>query len=306
MRGLARRLRGSLLRASGLAPARELAKLPGILRRHEATSPATKAAQIALVQQYRSMRHRGDPLPALDAVELRVCSQNGEDGILLYVFALIGSADRRVVEICAGDGIQCNAANLILNHGWSGLLVDGDAGLVARGREFYAAHPDTFSFPPRLVHAWVTRENVNDLLHAHGFVGDVDLLSLDLDGVDYWIWEAIDAIHPRVLVAETQCLWGAERSVTVPYRPDFRSPLVDGFGIYSGGSLPAFVKLGRRKGYRLVGCQSLGFNAFFVRDGIGEDVLPEVTAERCLQRPFVEWAMRELQPLVADREWVEV
>ncbi len=223
------------------------------------------------------LRH-GEPLPSFGDVEFRAFSQNGEDGILLYIFSLIGYVNKTCIEICAGEGIECNSANLILNYGWMGLLVDGDDGNVSRGKKFYARHRDTFSFTPAFAHAWVDRETVNNLIRSYGFEGEIDLLSLDLDGVDCWIWEVLDIVQPRVVVVETQCIWGAERSVSVPYHRDFKSPLIKGFGVYSGASLPAFVKLGRRKGYRLVGTQAPGFNAFFVREDVGADVLPEVPA----------------------------
>ena len=246
------------------------------------------------------------PLPSFEDTEFRAFSQNGEDGILLYVFSLLGMGERRCVEICAGDGIECNTANLIVNHGWNGLLFDGDIRLVDRGRACYSRLPDTSPLPPRFVHAWITRENINDLIRVNGFEGQVDLLSLDLDGVDYWIWEAIDVIRPRVVIAEVQCIWGADRAVTVPYSDAFKTPPIDRFLIYSGASLPAFVKLAKKKGYRLAGVQRLGFNAVFVADGIGDDVLPEVSIESCVDRPFVAWARQELLPKVTHLEWVEV
>ena len=235
---------------------------------NEKTSVASKVGQIRLAHEWKRMSQHGEMLPSLADVEFRAFSQNGEDGILLYIFSLIGTGKRTCVEICAGDGIECNSANLILNHGWTGLLVDGNEENVQRGKRFYATHRDSFSFPPQFAHTWVDRETVNDLIERHGFKGDIDLLSLDLDGVDYWIWEAIEVIRPRVVVAETQCIWGADRSVSVPYRRDFSSPLIQGFGVYSGASLPAFVRLAKRKGYRLVGTQALGFNAFFIREDL--------------------------------------
>lgn len=269
-------------------------------------SVGSKVGQQILVNQYRALKERGGELPSFADVEFRAYSQNGEDGILLYVFSLIGMGQRRCVEICAGDGLQCNSANLIINHGWHGLLVDGDEALIERGRAYYARHGDTFCFPPRLLHSWITRENVNSLLRTNGFEGSIDLLSLDIDGVDYWIWDALEAVRPRVVIAEIQCIWGEDRSVTVPYAPDFRARFVDGFGIYSGASLPAFVKLARRKGYRLVGVQRLGFNAVFVADGVGEDLLPEVPAASCVDLPFVRWARENLLPRVKDLGWVDV
>jgi hypothetical protein len=303
---LGRKIRNTLYGGAGDSLARAMTQTRQDLLLNEKTSVASKVGQIRLAHEWKRMSQHGEMLPSLLDVEFRAFSQNGEDGILLYIFSLIGTYKRTCVEICAGDGIECNSANLILNHGWTGLLVDGDEGNVQRGKRFYATHPDTFSFPPQFARAWVDRETVNDLVERHGFKGDIDLLSLDLDGVDYWIWEAIEVIRPRVVVAETQCIWGADRSVSVPYRRDFSSPLIQGFGVYSGASLPAFVRLGKRKGYRLVGTQALGFNAFFIREDLGPEILPEVSAESCLDRPFVRWAMRELRPLVKDKEWVEV
>jgi hypothetical protein len=269
-------------------------------------SSAARVSQLILLNQYREMVNRGMPLPSFDDVEFRAFSQNGEDGILLFVFGLIGMGNRRSVEICAGDGIQCNTANLIINHGWNGLLFDGNPDLVHKGREFYAKLGDTFCHPPTIVQDWVTRDNINDLIRQNGFEGPIDLLSLDLDGVDYWVWEALEVIRPRVVIAEIQCIWGADRAVTVPYLPEFRTQSIGKFGVYSGASLPAFVKLARRKGYRLVGVQRLGFNAVFIEEGVGDELLPEVDIDSCVDRPFVTWAKRELLPKVADLEWVEV
>jgi hypothetical protein len=236
-------------------------------------------------------------------------SQTDEDGILLYIFSVIGTSNRLCVEICAGDGIECNAANLLINHGWHGLLVDGDTNHIARGKRFYATLKATRIYPPKLVQAWVTRDHVNDLIAKNGFSGEVDLLSLDLDGVDYWIWDAIDVIDPRVVVLEYQDILGPERSWTVPYSDDFNSSrysMTDAMPNFAGASLGAFVKLARRKGYRLVGVNRYGFNAFFVRDDVGLEALPEIGVATCFTHPKVLEGMHHRFPLVADLPWVEV
>lgn len=206
-----------------------------------------RGTQRLLAMKYQEHFANGHKCFDFDEVEFRNHSQNGEDGILWYIFSLIGNTNKRCVEICAADGTQCNCANLIINHGWTGLLFDGDANLVKRGQDYFRRHPDTFVYPPKLVHAWITADNVNSLIAANGMTGEIDLLSLDMDGVDYWVWKAIDAISPRVVVAEIQSLWRWEASVTVPYAPDFRAEFLDGFGLYAGASLPAFVKLGEKK-----------------------------------------------------------
>jgi hypothetical protein len=264
-----------------------------------------RGTQILLALKYRDLAAQGVRC-AFDDVEFRNYSQNGEDGILWYIFSVIGTTNKKCVEICAGSGRQCNTSNLIINHGWTGVLFDGDEGNVARGRKLFASHPDTFTYPPRFVHAWITAENVDSLIRDNGSEGEIDLFSLDIDGVDYWIWNAVSAVSPRVVIAEVQAIWGSERSVSVPYAPDFKAGFFQGFGIYSGASLPAFVKLGKKKGYRLVGCQRYGFNAIFLRHDVGRHEFPEISAGQCFNHPFAKWAYDELRPKVVDKQWVEV
>jgi hypothetical protein len=267
------------------------------------------ATQILLQLDYRRLAKEGRGLPALRDVGFRVRSQTDEDGILLYLFSIIGAHHKTCVEICAGDGLECNTANLILNHGWHGLLVDGNAANVARGTDFYRLSKETYVHPPSFACAWVTRGNVNELLTSHGFAGEIDLLSLDLDGVDYWIWEAIEAVCPRVIVLEYQDILGPDRSWTVRYADDFaasRHSMTGANPNFAGASLAAFAKLGQRKGYRLVGVNRYGFNAFFVREGLADDLIPAVPVGQCFTHPKVIIGMRDRFPLVQGEPWVEV
>ncbi|HLX41732.1 MAG TPA: hypothetical protein VKR42_14455 [Ktedonobacteraceae bacterium] len=268
---------------------------------------SNRVTQVMLSVLYKDLLSRRTPLPSFEDIEFRAFSQNGEDGILLYIFALIGTTNKKCVEICGGDGLECNTANLVINHGWRGLLFDGNKKLVEKGRRFYARCPDTWLWPPKLVHAWITTDNVNALIEEQGFSGEIDLLSLDMDGVDYWVWQAIECIKPRVVVLEYNNLLGPDASLTVPCKPDFQTPTEnEPLMNYYGASLPAFAKLAKQKGYRLVGCEQYGFNAFFVRSGIGEDMLPEVSVSTCFDHPFAQHAMEVRRVKVADREWVEV
>jgi len=186
------------------------------------------------------------------------------------------------------------------------VLFDCDPDNIERGKQFYSNHPDTSTFPPKLIQAWITVENVNSLLISNGINGEIDLLSLDIDGMDYWVWDAIDVISPRVVIAEIQAIWKCDQAVTVPYSDNFKTEYINGFGVYSGASLPAFVKLAKKKGYRLVGCQRYGFNVIFLRDDVGQDVLKEISPEECFSHPFCTWAYEELLPLVKDRKWQRV
>lgn len=242
-------------------------------------------------------------------VGFKAFSQTDEDGILLYIFSIIGTANKTCVEICAGTGVECNTANLLINHGWHGLLVDGNEGAVRQGREFYQRNPSTNVYPPLFVHSWITRGNVNELLCKSGFEGEIDLLSIDIDGVDYWIWDAINVIRPRVVVVEYQDIIGPDKSLTVPYSDDFNAyiyPVTRGMPNFCGASLPAFVKLARKKGYRLVGCNELGYNAFFILNPYGEGYIPEIDLRECFKHPKVLWGMKQRFPIVKDLPWVEL
>jgi len=249
---------------------------------HGTVGQVCKGTQILLMQRYRDLLETKGRLPAFADVEFRNYSQNGEDGILLYIFSLIGMATRKCVEICAGDGIECNAANLILNHGFTGLLVDGSEQNVAVGNDFYQLHRDTYAFAPRVVQHWIDRDTVDGFLRDQGLAGEIDLLTIDIDGNDYWIWEAIQCVSPRVVVVEYCNSWGPDEPVSMRYDRDYVWRIEEPGMPHSGASLAAFVALARRKGYRLVGSQMRCFNAFFVRADLGADILPEVSIESCL------------------------
>lgn len=267
------------------------------------------ATQIHLALEYQRLVSEGRPLPSFADIGFKCYSQSDEDGILLFLFAVLGSTSKTCVEICAGYGIECNTSNLILNHGWHGLLVDGNKTRVERGKEFYKNSPRTYVYPPKFVCSWVARQEVNNLVASNGFTGEIDLLSLDLDGIDYWVWEALDVVAPRVVVVEYNDILGPNRDWTVPYSDNFSVPhalCTEGMPNFAGASLGAFVKLGRRKGYRLVGINRYGYNDFFVKQGLGDQILPEIDVASCFAHPKVIQGMRERFPLVKDLPWEEV
>jgi hypothetical protein len=266
--------------------------------------------QMLLAAEYRRCVAERCPLPAFSDAEFSSFSQNGEDGILHLLFSVLGTTNKIAVEACAGDGIECNAANLIVNHGWSGLLLDGDSASLQRGREFYANRASGWRLrriPPRLVAAWITAENINDLIFSNGVSSEIDLLSIDLDGVDYWIWKSLSVIAPRVVVVEYNNRWSASQSVTVPYRPDFVGHEASDIGEgYFGASLLAFTKLAAEKGYRLVGSNSPNTNAFFFRKDLGTEWFPEVSVESCLSSEYAKAQHRDKYPLISGRPVHEV
>ena len=265
--------------------------------------------QVMLNNQYRMMKKILDPseMPSLKEVGFKVYSEFEEDGILLYIFAVIGTTNKRVVEICAGGGIECMAANLIVNHGWEGLLFDGDKKQVEAGIDFFASHPLTFYHPPIFKHAWITKENVNELIRENGFVGEIDLLSLDIDGNDYYIMEAIHVVKPRVIICETHNMIPSELALTIPYKSDFDFKRSGNLHRdFLGVSLLGMQKLLKKKGYRLIGAHRAGYNAIFMLNEICKDYFPEVSVESVHDNPYTKlWAQTKWRE-IKDLPWVEI
>lgn len=202
--------------------------------------------------------------------ELSVYSQNGEDGILLYLFSRIGTTSRTFVEFGVGDGTECNSANLSINFAWSGLLMDGGEENMRHARRFYDRVLGERAASVAVAKRWITAENIDELIGEHGIRGEIDLLSVDIDGNDYWVWRAIRSVDPRVVVVEYNPSFGIDNAVTVPYDPAFQRRAKHPSGFYHGASLRALAALGGEKGYVLVGCDSRGVNAFFVRRDVAE------------------------------------
>jgi hypothetical protein len=201
----------------------------------------------------------------LAARRFKLRSQHEEDGYLLALLREVGAGSRRFVEIgCGRSG--GNAAVLAFELGWGGLMVDANqASVELLGRRLAnnsAIH---------CVVAEVTPETVNALLTEHGCVGEVDLLSIDIDGHDYWVFKALEACRPRVLILEYNAGFGPTRSVTIPRD----AVLVGAPKGYSGASLAALTALAAHKGYRLVACEYSGVNAFYLRN----DVAPAIPAQ---------------------------
>jgi hypothetical protein len=259
-------------------------------------TPSVQISQRKLYHYYRDLAKR-DELPPLSETGFRVFSQFEEDGKLLYIFSVIGMGRKRFVEIGSDDGVNSNSANLYFNFGWHGLFIDENPRSIRRGRKFFGKYPHPWFYKPVFICARVTRENINGLIKEAGFEGEIDLLSIDIDGNDYWIWDALEAVEPKVVIIETHNEFGM-KNIVVPYDPDYSYP--GKHPVYHGASPVAMTKLARRKGYRLVGANELGFNFIFVRNGTADRQIPEVSVESVLWHPSVEEGYGTFDPV---RDW---
>lgn len=213
--------------------------------------------------------------PGIRDAEFQVFSQWGEDGIIQHLIRHVPIGRKAFVEFGVEGYDEANTRFLLLKDDWAGLVMDGDPGQIAKIRTSRAY----WLHDLKAETAFVTRQNINDLLRRHGMAGEIGLLSIDIDGVDWHIWEAIDAASPGIVVVEYNHLFGPTRAVTVPYRPDFDRTKAHHSICYYGSSLAAWQKLADRKGYDLVGCGSAGLNAFFVRRDLRPEVLPALSSQ---------------------------
>ena len=191
--------------------------------------------------------------------ERRVSSQNGEDGIIEEIFRRVGVGTRFFVEFGAETGIECNCARLAVEAAWGGLFIEGDAAKFETLGRQYARHVRV-----QCCHARVSSANIEGIFAGNHVPPEFDLLSIDIDGNDYWVWAAIQNWRPRVVVIEYNASFPPPQLWVMKEDPDHSW---DGTNYY-GASLASLARLGRQKGYSLVATESRGINAFFVRDDL--------------------------------------
>lgn len=221
------------------------------------------AVYAALPEYTRRLRlvgtEPGEPAAeaALTGYEYQLFSQNGEDGVLAEILRRVGVTGRWFVEFGVESGREGNCVALADVAGWQGLFLESDP-----DAHHHLHHKYRWSDDVRTLHAAVTPQNVQELFAQMGVPERPDVLSIDIDGGDYWVWQAVEAYRPRVVVIEyNAALSPHERLVQPPGSPGW-----DGTDFF-GASLGALVELAGRKGYRLVHCELAGVNAFFVDTG---------------------------------------
>jgi hypothetical protein len=203
----------------------------------------------------------------LERYGAKVYSQNDEDGIIQEIFNRIETGSRTFVEFGVEDGLENNTLKLLLD-GWRGLWIEGSEGCV---RQIAHKFRDVIaSGRLQVKEAFITRDNINALIAPH-FQGEIDLLSIDIDGNDIYILDAVTAVNPRVIIVEYNGKFPPPMNVAQEYAPNHTWDGSD----YGGSSLEAITKVAAEKGYCLVGCGIVGVNAFFVRRDLTSDKFDE-------------------------------
>jgi hypothetical protein len=211
--------------------------------------------------------------PRLQDYEFKIFSQWGEDGIIQSLVDRVAISDRTFIEFGVADFSESNCRFLLMKDNWRGYVMDGDGANIDRLRQSYYFWKHDLQ--ARAV--FITPDNINHLLTESGFDSDVGILSIDIDGLDYWVLSAIRVVRPRILIVEYNAVFGSERAISVPNIDNFVRSRAHTSWLYFGASLSAYDFWARENGYSLVGTSSSGTNAFFVRNDVRPSDLQDLT-----------------------------
>jgi glycosyltransferase involved in cell wall biosynthesis len=214
----------------------------------------------------------------INAYERKIHSQNGEDGIILELFARLRVKDPFFVEFGAEAGVECNTAHLARAYGWKGVMIEGGGASFEHLQKNYADFPNV-----KPVHAMITRENIRSIFASAGVPKDLDLLSIDVDGNDYHLWEALAEYHARVVIIEINPAYPPPQRWVMAYNAQHSWQHDD----YYGASLSSLTALGKKLGYALLGIDNNSVNAFFIRHDLLDVVgFPERAPEDIYHTPL--------------------
>jgi hypothetical protein len=237
------------------------------------------AIQSRLIKIQESLgRIESRQLQSLDKLELQnnefqVFSQWGEDGIIQMLLRHIEIPSKIFVEFGVENYTESNTRFLLVNNNWAGLVIDGSPEHISYIKQ------DSIYWQHNLkaVQAFLDKDNINKIISENGIKGEIGILSIDIDGNDYWVWQAIDVVNPAIVIIEYNSRFGKDKAVTIPYNPSFVRSDAHYSMLYAGASLKALYNLGKAKGYSFVGCNSVGNNAFFVRQDLKPTAIKELT-----------------------------
>jgi hypothetical protein len=193
--------------------------------------------------------------------EFKIYSQFGDDGIIQYLINNVDIEEQTFVEFGVENYTEANTRFLLVNDNWRGLVIDGSEANIEsiKSDEIY------WKYELTAVARFIDKSNINEIIATNNFSGPLGILSIDIDGNDYWVWESIDVVDPAIVIVEYNSVFGKERAVTIAYDAAFKRSEAHPSNLYWGCSLKALCLLAEKKGYVFVGCNSNGNNAYFVR-----------------------------------------
>ena len=238
-------------------------RLHQFLERSNARNTSLIEQQLVLQAQSIAQENRKKAkIGSLKDIEFKAFSQWGEDGIIDWLISRLPSINQTFIEFGVSDYKESNTRLLLQLRNWKGLIIDGAEENVSiiKKQDIYWRHDLT------AIQSFISTENINQTISDAGFSGNVGLLSIDIDGNDYWVWQAIEGVSPAIVVCEYNAVLGDIYPITIPYQANFQRTNADPSNLYFGASIQALISLGQSKGYTFVGTTLTGANAFFIRN----------------------------------------
>lgn len=239
-----------------------------------------KNPRVNLGQIQSSLNSNKKNISTLSEIEFQVFSQFGDDGIIQWLINLLDIPNKTFVEFGVERYIEANTRFLLFSNNWKGLVIDGNNDNINYIKKDVASS----FFNLQSIHSFITRDNIDELIKSKGFDKDLGLLSIDIDGNDYWIWKFLKDCNPVIVISE----FNAEFDFnpwTIPYKEDFVWDKTNSI-YYWGTSLQSLCDLADEKGYSFIGCNSHGNNAYFIRNDKMKDLKKLTCAEGFVKPNF--------------------
>jgi hypothetical protein len=218
-----------------------------------------------MIQNGRIWTHllkQNNNIKSLHETEFKVFSQWGDDGIIQYLVNYLDIENKIFIEFGVEDYLESNTRFLLINNNWSGLIMDGSYSNVSKIKknEMY------WKYDLIAKSAFISAENINQLISEEDIKGKVGLLHIDIDGNDYWVWKALKVVEPIIMIVEYNSIFGYERAITIPYKSDFVTSSSHFSYLYFGASILSLCDLAKERGYAFIGSNTAGNNAYFIKN----------------------------------------
>jgi len=244
-----------------------------------------KSHRILNAKQLIELNKQKKDIQPIENLEFQVFSQFGDDGIIQYIINSIDFPSKTFIEFGVETYKEANTRFLMINNNWSGMVIDGSENNI----NFIRQDGIYFAHEIYVKHSFITKENINGLLSTFPYGPEIGILSIDIDGNDYWVWKEINVVNPILVIVEYNSVFGANNPWTIPYEPSYTRTTNTSDVLVYGASLLSLCDLAEEKGYNFIGCNSAGNNAYFLRKDKMGSFKPLTSTEGYVLSKFSEY-----------------
>ena len=216
-------------------------------------------------------RNKLKKIEKIQDIEFKIFSQFGDDGIIQFLIdeLQIDYEYQNFIEFGVEDYSEANTKFLLLNNNWSGLILDSSNENIENIKKsnFF------WKFELEAIECFVNKENINSIItNSNIYKKKIGILSIDIDGNDYWVWKEINVIDPLIVIVEYNSTFGFEKKISIPYKQDFERSKAHHSNLYWGASIEALKFLAKQKGYKFLTTNTAGNNAYFIKENIFDKI----------------------------------